>query len=634
MRNGNKASSGTSRTTPFFTLLIYCATPPLYGRLGDKGELSVFSYLSRSPIRIKLLLYFVPILVSSIALTGYLAYTFAVNQLEKNAYYLLNDTIEQTGTFLNDKFYSIFEQLVVIENNSSFKDILSDKDQDEEQNRYNDIIDLSRQFEEVYQNYFQMIDSIYVAFNNGRSFHLEKDLVLRHVGIDLNQWMRQYQDNPNGYYWLNNHQDKVFDTVEPRNVFSIFKMIGTPDTPVSGIALINMRESAIMDILQNVKVSPNGTIVLISPEGATYARPLADDYRIGDSVIGEIRQEEGDQGSLQENSLAGQRMMISYSTLPLNKWRVAAIVPEKDILQDASRIKGITFLIVCLILIVVIIAATIIASSLSNPIRFLSKQVKRMELGDLNVSFDLREKNEIGVLANGLESLVASVQDLLVKIKDEQEQKRQIELLALQAQIQPHFLYNTLGSIKHLIDLGEKEKASLMVSSLTRFFRIAISRGREVITLREEIEHVRNYLQIQHIRYSRNFDFEIDIDDGLLELPIPKLTLQPLVENAIYHGIKNKPTYGLIRISGERQGHLAAIQVFDDGAGMSEERLEQLRASIRSPVVQEAPVTFGLRNVHLRLALHFGPPYGLELESEEGAYTISKVIIPYAALED
>ena len=238
------------------------------------GGAIVLSFLSRSPIKIKLLIYFVPIIVSSVVLTGLFSYLSAVQQLEKNAYFLLNDTVEQTGTFLDDKFYTIFEQLVVIENNNSFQNILGNRGQKEEQHRYDDIIELRKQFDDSYQNHFQMIDSIFVTFNNGRSFNLQKELVPRHVGLDLNQWLHTYYQNEKGYYWLNNHEDQVFDTVEPRNVVTLFKVIGRPDSEVSGVALINIRTTYLLNILRNVKISANGMLALISPEGVMYSREL------------------------------------------------------------------------------------------------------------------------------------------------------------------------------------------------------------------------------------------------------------------------------------------------------------------------------------------------------------------------
>ncbi|UJF31731.1 sensor histidine kinase [Paenibacillus hexagrammi] len=591
----------------------------------------MISYLSRRPIKVKLLLYFLPILVSSVILTGYFSYYTAVKQLERNAYFLLNDTLEQTGVFLNDKFHAVFAQLVIIENNSAFQNILSNTDQDVDGHRYDDLIELHRQFDISYHNYDEMIDSIFVTFNNGRTFHMKEEFFIpRSIGINLQEWIKRFQnkESVNGYYWLNTHDDEVFNTVQPRKVMSVFKIYGNAESNVSAISLINMKESYLLNILRNVKVSPNGTLALISTDGVMYSKELASEYAISDSVIDQIKNNGEQNGEFKVSSNSGEPMMIQYTSLSLNKWKLAAIVPQSDILSKASQIKTITFIVVAIILLVFIVVATMFAGSLTNPIRYLSQQVKRVRQGNLDVSFQLSEQNELGVLAHGLESLVVSVKELLEKVKDEQEQKREIELIALQSQIQPHFLYNTLGSIKYLIDLDEKEKASTMVSALTHFFRIGISKGREVISLWEEIEHIRSYLSIQNIRYTGNFDFEIDIEESMLHLPIMKLTLQPIVENAIYHGIKSKYGRGSIRITGTQQGDIAILEIFDDGAGMHPEKQAELLASIQSHEVYEAPVTFGLRNVHRRLVLQFGRNYGLELESEAGVYTIVRVKIP------
>lgn len=574
------------------------------------------------------MIYFLPLLVLSVILTGIASYLTAVNQLRRNTYYLLSDTVQQTGTFLNDKFYTLFEQLVTIEENRAFKNIMSGQGQTAEQNRYDDIIDLRKRFDEIYHAHYQMVDSIYVSFNNGRSFDLQKDYIPRRVGIPLAEWVARYQYSERGYYWLNSHRDTVIETVEPRNVLSVFKIVGSPQSEVNGVALLNLREKYFLDIMRNVEISPNGQLALISPDGVLLSKNTEPKYRVSPDFLSALAERSGGSGSLPLKSDGGQDMIVMFDTVSINGWIIAAVVPEKDILQNADKIKDITLLIVLLILAVFAVVATAVARSLSNPIRYLSKQVKRMERGDLDVSFSLEEKNEIGILANGLGRLVASVKELLHKVRDEQEAKRQVELMALQAQIQPHFLYNTLSSIKHLVDMGENERASTMVAALTQYFRIGISRGKEVITVREELEHVRSYLTILQIRYSKDFDYELRVEESVLPLAIMKLTLQPIVENAIYHGIKNKPGRGVIRITGSRQDNRVVLEVYDDGAGIPADKLKQLQTSIDTPEVEDMPITFGLRNAHMRLKLHFGEQGGLKLESKEGKYTKVTVTIP------
>ena len=583
------------------------------------------------PIQSKLLISFLPILVLSVAMTGWFSYLSVAGKLQQTTYYSLSDLVQQTSLFLDDKFATVFEQLVSIENHPSFRSILAGEGQGYDQRRYDDIIGLHDRFEEIYHTYFQMIDSIYVGFNNGRSFNLQKEFVPRRVSADLADWVGEYQQAERGYYWLNSHRDRVFDTVESRKVLSNFKIIGTPSSEVSGLILINLRESYFRDIMENVKISPSGTLALISPDGTLFSKPLDERYEVAEETIAELRSLAGERGSLTARSSRGEKLTIAYDTLPLNQWVLAAIVPERDILAGVHSIKYISLGITLIVLLVFVIVAAWVARKLTDPIRYLSKQVKRFEQGNMQVNFQLDERNEIGVLANGLASLSEAVRQLLQEVRDKERQKRRIELHALQAQIQPHFLYNTLCSIKHLIDLREKEKASQMVAALTRFFRIGISKGKEVIPIGEEIEHVRSYLQILHLRYSKDFEFRIDVADELLTLSIPKLTLQPLVENAIYHGIKTKRGRGTVSISGRRTGGKAILEVYDNGSGIAPDKLERLAGSIRADRIDEAeePITYGLRNCHRRLALHFGAPYGLKLESVHGEYTRVIVELPF-----
>ncbi|MCM3698249.1 sensor histidine kinase [Paenibacillus macerans] len=588
-------------------------------------------FFADRPIQSKLLISFLPILVLSVAMTGWFSYLSVAGKLQQTTYYSLSDLVQQTSLFLDDKFATVFEQLVSIEDHPSFRSILAGEGQGYEQRRYDDIIGLHDRFEEIYHTFFQMIDSIYVGFNNGRSFNLQKEFVPRRVSADLADWVGEYQQAERGYYWLNSHQDGVFDTVESRKVLSNFKIIGTPSSEVSGLILINLRESYFRDIMENVKISPSGTLALISPDGTLFSKPLDERYEVAEETIAKLRSLAGERGSLTARSLKGEKLTIAYDTLPLNQWVLAAIVPERDILAGVHSIKYISFGITLIVLLVFVVVAAWVARKLTDPIRYLSKQVRRFEQGNLQVNFQLNERNEIGVLANGLASLSETVGQLLQEVRDKERQKRRIELHALQAQIQPHFLYNTLCSIKHLIDLREKEKASEMVAALTRFFRIGISKGKEVIPIGEEIEHVRSYLQILHLRYSKDFEFRIDVADELLTLSIPKLTLQPLVENAIYHGIKTKRGRGIISITGRRMGDKAILEVYDNGSGIAPDKLVRLAGSIRADRIDEAeePITYGLRNCHRRLALHFGAPYGLNLESVHGEYTRVTVELPF-----
>ena len=262
--------------------------------------------------------------------------------------------------------------------------------------------------------------------------------------------------------------------------------------------------------------------------------------------------------------------------------------------------------------------------------------MQEVEKGNFDIDITVESDNEIFQLARDCDIAVKKVRDLIEQNRKEGEQKRLLELRALQAQINPHFLYNTLDSIIWMIELGENDEAIDVTSSLARFFRLGISRGSEYITIRTEIEYLETYLSIQKTRYKNKLDYELCFGPELYECRILKLLVQPLVENAIYHGIKNKESPGVVRVSGEREGNALVIRVVDDGVGMDSGRLELLGRRLANPGGRDAddestrPSSggVGVRNVQERIRLCFGSEYGLSFESRPGQGTTALIRIP------
>ena len=209
---------------------------------------------------------------------------------------------------------------------------------------------------------------------------------------------------------------------------------------------------------------------------------------------------------------------------------------------------------------------------------------------------------------------------------EEQRQKRKSELKALQAQINPHFLYNTLDSIIWMAEWGKTKEVVLMTSSLAKLLRQSISNQNELVRVEEEVEYTRSYLTIQKMRYKDKLEYEIEVDEDVLGKKIPKLVLQPLVENAIYHGIKYKETKGVVRVEGGRDGDRMILKVSDDGIGMTEEQLSKIFEKRETDTRKNG---VGVLNVHERIQLYYGKEYGLRFRSEEGLGTIVEVHIPW-----
>lgn len=299
-----------------------------------------------------------------------------------------------------------------------------------------------------------------------------------------------------------------------------------------------------------------------------------------------------------------------------------------DTLQDQIR----RFMVVCSVLIgvliiVVAVSAVMIVSGIIQPISQLNQATEKIAQGDFNARAQADSEDEVAELAVSFNKMAGSMQSLIDKVKEDERKMRKADLRLLQEQIQPHFLYNTLDTIVWLIESNEPDEAVTMVVTLSDFFREILSKGKEFISIKEEEKHISNYLQIQEMRYRDILEYDIQLDQVIYKYQILKLTLQPVVENALYHGIKYKRAKGCIHIHGEKEGDIIRLTVRDDGVGMDEEELEQLRQQIEKPC-QETEKGFGLANVNERIHMYFGPEYGMKIQSQKGKGTTVEIVIP------
>lgn len=300
------------------------------------------------------------------------------------------------------------------------------------------------------------------------------------------------------------------------------------------------------------------------------------------------------------------------------------VLHRQMIVQIASVITVLVLTTVVLIGVMTRRAARL-SRSITQPIEDLSRRMEEVSGGELTPKEPVKAcAEELNTLSTGMERMVGQIRTLLDETTQKQASLRKTELALLQAQINPHFLYNTMDTIIWLIEAEQNEAAEEMVANLSNYFRCSLSKGQDIISLETEERHIRSYLQIQQVRYQDILTYTIDIPCELHQIQLPKLTLQPLVENALYHGIKLKRAKGRISISGRREGEDVVLQVADNGVGMSLERLTTLRQSLKT----RERVGFGLATVHERLQLCFGPGYGLSLESEEGQGTCVTARIP------
>ncbi|NLL77011.1 MAG: histidine kinase [Clostridiales bacterium] len=350
----------------------------------------------------------------------------------------------------------------------------------------------------------------------------------------------------------------------------------------------------------------------------------------------EISEDAGESGHYEENLVRldnniriltevlqeGIQEYIHYETDHLESVRYELELKEKQAVEVS---------IVCLIAVIIgaVMVGVVISGSVVRPIVRLCKTTEEVALGNFSVRVEVNSSDETAILAESFNRMIADMGELVERIKQEQLNLRNAELKLLQAQINPHFLYNTLDTIMWMAEAGQKEEVVSLVSSLSEFFRTTLSKGRDYITVKEEASHIKSYLEIQKFRYRDIMDYQIDIPESMNEYPILKLTLQPLVENALYHGIKNKRGKGKIEVKGELRDNLLIFTVEDDGIGMTPEQIKILCEYIeKEHSVSEDTAGFGLANVNERIRLNYGKEYGLTFSSAYGEGTTVRVTIP------
>lgn len=301
---------------------------------------------------------------------------------------------------------------------------------------------------------------------------------------------------------------------------------------------------------------------------------------------------------------------------------------KEGIQVDINNMLSISLIILVVVLVITCILVILISDSISKPLQHLCELTKQVGSGDFSMQKINGSGDEVATLERSFNTMVGKIEELVANVKREEVNLRRTELKLLQAQINPHFLYNTLDAIIWMAEDGQSEEVVEIVGALSDFFRVSLSKGRDYITLKEERSHIKSYLQIQQFRYADILEYEIDIPEELGEHNILKLTLQPIVENAIYHGVKQKREKSKIVIKGNYKENKILLTVEDNGIGIKEEQLKQIRRNLKKENPELTDRGFGLANVNARIQLNYGREYGLSIESTYGVGTKVSVVFP------
>ena len=334
-------------------------------------------------------------------------------------------------------------------------------------------------------------------------------------------------------------------------------------------------------------------------------------------------------GSYEDES-EGQKRLNTVKSVANIGWKIVGVAYLDEMLTTRQEVNGYLIRVLIVVLVLVIIVSLILSSSLTRPIRRMERKMKAVERGDFSVELPIEGPLEVERLSRRFNLMVNKIRALMNEIIHEQEQKRRYELEALQAQINPHFLYNTLNSVVRMVGMSRNEEVVTMITSLSRLFRISLSQGKTIITVREELEHAHHYLTIQQMRFKHKFRFNMEADEETLDCLTLKLVLQPLIENAIVHGIEYDMDEGQIEIRVYQEEANLVLRITDNGVGMTEEQVASLLNG-NAIVKSGAGSGVAVRNVHDRIQLYYGDAYGLEFASEleEGTTVWIRIPIQY-----
>lgn len=452
--------------------------------------------------------------------------------------------------------------------------------------------------------------------------------------IDDADWFKELLKTHGEVKWINTRNEKIrimagdFDKYN----FSLGrKIIDLLSLKELGVLVIDIDERILENSYKELIQQADIDVFICDQNGYIISHP--DKSKIGTNISGSqlfknITSGDGDYGKISYKS-GNRDNLVLYSTCHVTGWKLVELIPKNYLYKEINKIRKIVIVAIIIIYAFIsLIIALFISVKFIEPIRRLMKKMKTAKDENLDVQINVSNPDEIGQLELSFNNMIIEIKSLIEKMVDEERAKKEIELEVLHAQINPHFVYNTLNSIKWMAKIQGANNISSTVTALIKLLRISINLGNDMILLKDEIEYVQSYVLIQKIRFNEQFEVIYSIEEDCKKCNIPKLILQPIVENSIIYGNQdNIATHLEIEIKANREGNLLIIQVIDNGPGIENEILERI-FSTQKNVNKFSQV--GLNNISQRIKLYFGEGYGIYINTAKGKGTCVKLILPYS----
>lgn len=441
-------------------------------------------------------------------------------------------------------------------------------------------------------------------------------------------WFNKIVEANGTMSWIGVSDRSIIDQNEKQRVFSFGRLIYdlNEHTPI-GIVLIEVQPAQILDAMDNLKLGQNTEIYLQSNQGNILASSEKDVNEIPEAMR-ELTPPSNDQEIVTKDI---NKHLVIVSKLPFGNWTIWSRTPDTDLDVELDQTKRFLFIAVAGLIVLSFLIASLVSRTISSPLRRMIREMKKVESGDFNGTLNVTSYREINQLAASFNRMVLRISELIERVKISSVSEKNAELHALQTQVNPHFLYNTLDMIYWMLDEKGDDRLGEVVLSLSRMFRYSShwDDGMEV-TLQEELEQTRHYLTIILTRLSGRLTVDIDVDERWMQFPLPKMTLQPLIENAVKHGLEPLNRPGRLQVYAESHDRYWALVVKDNGVGMSEAEQNRLSRSLQgsSPGEEATSQGIGIQNLQSRLQHMYGEAYGIRIRSEPDAGTAVTLVLP------
>ncbi|NMO97046.1 sensor histidine kinase [Paenibacillus lemnae] len=535
--------------------------------------------------------------------------------MENNAVNLNRNVLHQSVKVLDQKLKQIIVASSTIMLNESYKETMRDIQAGNTSQYYVNFSLLQTSFSQT-ELIEQSIDSILISTPSG-DFYPSR---LRRSGIPIQETLlyQRIKDDPESG-WVETHHDKLFAGDKPVISFIMQPMMEfyIPDL----FLVVNVKGDLLKESLKGGAPLDAGRLLLMDTSGrSVFEERQRPDWTSSDAFMDLMLSEE--RGSF-EYETGDDRVLVSFERSTFAKdWILISYLSKTELLQPVQNIQWLVLMVMFICIGIALLLARYLSGLLLAPLLKLQKAMVRVEQEDLSARFESPFQDEIGYAGRRFNQMVERIEDLIGEVKDNEEEKRRAEIKALQAQIDPHFLYNTLNTIFWKCEMDEYEDVKEMVISLSSLFRLGLNGGQEMTTLGKELEHVTQYLRLQQQCYEGLFQYSVTVPPELLDMPILKILLQPLVENSILHGFRDIRKQGLIHIEVSEQDGFLIILVKDNGTGIDEDKLEDN--------INRSPESGGyaLRNIMSRLELYYGSEAILSLHRTVNEETEARILIP------